>query len=71
MQESLPKEKITLLETISEDLLYNKASCMAVYPSTGMWYECEIEKRLTAEESEKFASTDMRSTQIRFRVRFK
>jgi hypothetical protein len=35
---------------------------MAVYPSTGMWYECAIEKRLSTEEAEKFAATDMRSS---------
>lgn len=43
---------------------------MAVYPSTGMWYECSIEKRLSLDEAEKFASTDMRSAQVRYRVKF-
>lgn len=62
MQVSLSKEKVTLLETVDEELLYPEAICMAVYPSTGMWYECAIEKKLSSEEAEKFASTDMRST---------
>ncbi len=61
-QESLTKERITLLQTVDEELLYVDAVCMAVYPSTGMWYECAIEKRLSANEAEKFSTTDMRST---------
>lgn len=34
--------------------------CLAVYPSTGMWYPCQIEKRLKPDEAEAFAGTDMR-----------
>ncbi len=61
-QESLRKEKVTFLQTVDEELLYDGAVCMAVYPSSGMWYECAIEKRLSANEAEKFSTTDMRST---------
>ena len=36
-----------------------------------MWYESIIERRLTEEEADQFAVTDLRSTQIRFVVRYK
>lgn len=45
---------------MDEDLLHEQATCLAVYPSTGMWYECLIEKRLDEAEAEQFAATDMR-----------
>jgi hypothetical protein len=61
LQEILSKEKITILSLVDEEFLFPGATCMAVYPSTGMWYECSIEKRLSLDEAEKFAATDMRS----------
>ncbi len=39
-QEILDKSKITALQTVDEDLLYETAVCLSVYPATGMWYEC-------------------------------
>lgn len=45
--------------------------CNAVYPSDGMWYEAVIERKLTDEEAEQFAATDLRSSQLRFVVRYK
>ncbi len=45
--------------------------CNAVYPSDGMWYEAVIERRLSDEEAEQFAATDLRSSQVRFVVRYK
>ena len=42
-----------------------------MYPSDGMWYEAVVERRLTEEEAEQFAATDLRSSQTRFVVRYK
>jgi len=53
---------VTLLDNVNDELLYAGAVCMAVYPSTGMWYESTVERRLSVEEAEKFSTTDMRST---------
>ena len=69
-QDTLEKSKITCLTCVNEDLLWDGASCLAVYPASGMWYDCLIEKRLKADEAEAFAGTDMRGNQVRFRVRF-
>lgn len=50
--------------------MFDGAACLSVYPSSGMWYDCTIEKRLSADEAESFAATDMRGNQVRFRVKF-
>ena len=71
IQERLPKERITLLPIIEPDELFEGATCSAVYPSDGMWYEAVVERKLTEEEAEQFAANDLRSTQIRFVVRYK
>ena len=36
-----------------------------------MWYEAIIERKLSDEEAEAFAATDLRSSQLRFVVRYK
>ena len=59
-QDTLSKSKITILQAVDEELLHDGATCLAVYPASGMWYECTIEKRLRDDEAESFAGTDMR-----------
>ena len=71
IQERLPKERITILPMVEADELFEGALCSAVFPSDGMWYEAVVERRLSEEEAEQFAATDLRSTQIRFVVRYK
>ena len=61
IQERLPAEKITILKGIDPDELFEGASCNAVQPSDGMWYEAVIEKVLTTEEAEQFAAADLRT----------
>jgi len=51
--------------------IFEGVVCSAVYPSDGMWYEAVVERKLTEEEAEQFAANDLRSTQIRFVVRYK
>ena len=36
-----------------------------------MWYEAVVERKLADEEAESFAATDLRSSQLRFVVRYK
>jgi hypothetical protein len=60
IQETLSKDRITLLSDVDPGLLQNGSCCLAVYPATGMWYECVVESKLNEAESEQFASTDMR-----------
>ena len=66
----LNKEKVTILQTVDPEMLKASTTCLAVYPATGMWYECCIESKLSVEESESFAATDMRNNQIRYRVKY-
>jgi len=71
IQERLPVSKITILAENEADDLLDGALCNAVYPSDGMWYEAVIERRLSDEEAEQFAATDLRNSQVRFVVRYK
>lgn len=71
IQEKLPIMRVTILSTPDADDLFEGALCNAVYPSDGMWYEAQIEKQLTEEESQFFAAQDLRSTQLRYQVRYK
>ena len=71
IQERLPVSKITILAENDPDSLVEGALCNAVYPSDGMWYEAVVERRLSDEEAEQFAATDLRSSQLRFVVRYK
>ena len=63
--------KITILAENDPEELMDGATCSAVYPSDGMWYEAVIERKLADEEAESFAATDLRSSQLRFVVRYK
>ena len=63
--------KLTILAENNPEELTDGATCNAVYPSDGMWYEAVIERKLTDEEAESFAVTDLRSSQLRFVVRYK
>ena len=63
--------KITILAENDPEEFTDGATCSAVYPSDGMWYEAVIERRLADEEAESFAATDLRSSQLRFVVRYK
>jgi len=58
----VPVSKITILAENDPDELIDGALCLAVYPSDGMWYEAVVERRLTDEEAEQFAATDLRSS---------
>jgi hypothetical protein len=51
---------------VNPDDLFEGATCNAVYPTNGMWYEALIEKVLSDEEAEKFAAVDLRSSIKRF-----
>lgn len=44
IQEKLPLKKVTFLPEIDAQLLFEGATCNAVYPSDGMWYEAVIER---------------------------
>lgn len=54
--------KITILAENDPEELMDGATCSAVYPSDGMWYEAVIERKLADEEAESFAATDLRSS---------
>lgn len=54
--------KITILPENDIESLVEGALCNAVYPSDGMWYEAVIERKLSDEEAEQFAATDLRSS---------
>ena len=56
---------------LEDDDIFEGASCSVVHPADGMWYEAVVERKLTEEEAEQFAANDLRSTQIRFVVRYK
>ena len=62
IQERLPVSKITILPENDIESLVEGALCNAVYPSDGMWYEAVIERKLSDEEAEQFAATDLRSS---------
>lgn len=53
---------MTILAENNPEELYDGAICNAVYPSDGMWYEAVIERRLSDEEAETFAASDLRSS---------
>ena len=44
--------KITILAENDPEELMDGATCSAVYPSDGMWYEAVIERKLADEEAE-------------------
>lgn len=71
IQERLPVSKVTILPENDPEELVDGASCNAVYPSDGMWYEAVIERKLADDEAESFAVTDLRNSQLRFVVRYK
>lgn len=62
---------MTILAENDPEKLFDGAICNAAYPSDGMWYEAVIERKLSDEEAETFAASDLRSAQLRFVVRYK
>ena len=70
MQERLPRERITILQLLEADDIFEGAACSAVHPSNGMWYVASVERKLNEDEAEQFAANDLRSNQIRFVVRY-
>jgi hypothetical protein len=47
LQEKLPAARVTLLEPVDITEIFVGASCNAVCPSDGMWYEAVVERFLT------------------------
>ena len=58
------------MSEIDPEILTPNSICLAVYPQSGVWHEATVLQKLSEAESEQFAATDMRSNQIRFRVKF-
>lgn len=71
IQERVPKKKVTILECIDPEDLFDGAACNAVFPSDGMWYEASIDHKLTEKEAEQFAASDLRSNLPRYQVKYK
>ncbi len=47
LQERLPAQKVTIIEPIEIDEIFVGATCNAVCPTDGMWYEAVVERFLT------------------------